>query len=102
MHCVTLIKNKVIMSNEVKQNQTFSNILSLPKKFSNVCLILHQFPYLWRKMVTIEIVLLNFFGVKMSDKMATSAYILKTVEKDPISVFTNFFATNKQYVKIKD
>ena len=35
-----------------------------------------------KKLVTIK--LLNFFaGVKMCDKMAISAYILKIVEKDP-------------------
>ena len=34
--------------------------------------------------VTIELFLLNFVGVvKMCDKMAISAYILKIVEKDP-------------------
>ena len=33
--------------------------------------------------MTIEIFLLNFFGVKMRDKMAISAYILKIVENDP-------------------
>ena len=54
--------------------------------------------------------LLNFF-VKMCDKMAISAYILKIVEKDPFlrlqmrakEMFKRdqFFSTNKQYVKIK-
>ena len=47
----------------------------------------------------------------MCDKMAISAYILKIVEKDPFLglkwelrkclIVTNFFFTNKQYVKIK-
>ena len=47
----------------------------------------------------------------MCDKMAISAYILKIVEKDPFlriqmrakEMFnvTNFFSTNKQYIKIK-
>ena len=38
-----------------------------------------------KKLVTIKNFLLNFFGggVKMCDKMAISAYILKIVEKDP-------------------
>ena len=45
----------------------------------------------------------------MCDKMAISAYILKIVEKDPFLGFkwelrkclivTNFFSTNKQYLK---
>ena len=52
-----------------------------------------------------------FWGVKMCDKMAISAYILKIVEKDPFlklqmrakEVFNrhHFFFTNKQDVKIK-
>ena len=47
----------------------------------------------------------------MCDKIAISAYILKIVEKDPflrlrmrakkMLIVTNFFSTNKQYVKIK-
>ena len=47
----------------------------------------------------------------MCDKMAISAYILKIVKKDPFLrlqmrvqeclMVTNFFSTNKQYVKIK-
>ena len=58
-----------------------------------------------------KISLLTFFrggGVKMSDKMAISAYILKIVKKDTFLKFQikakemlNFFSTNKQYVKIK-
>ena len=50
-------------------------------------------------------------GVKMCDKMAISAYILKIVEKDPFfklqmrakEYFNHhqLFSTNKQYVKIK-
>ena len=37
-----------------------------------------------KKLVTIKIFLLNFFGgFKMRDKMEISAYILKIVEKDP-------------------
>ena len=47
----------------------------------------------------------------MCDKMANSAHILKIVENDPFLrlqmtakeclIVTNFFYTNKQYVKIK-
>ena len=46
----------------------------------------------------------------MCHKMAISAYILKIVEKDPFlrlqmrakeMFVTNFFSTNKQYLKIK-
>ena len=38
-----------------------------------------------RKLVTIKHFLLNFFWeVKMCDKMAIYAYILKIVEKDPL------------------
>ena len=39
--------------------------------------------------MTIKLFLLNFFGgwVKMCDKMAISAYILKIVEKDPFLRF---------------
>ena len=65
-----------------------------------------------KKLVTIKLFLLNFFGgVKMCCKMAISAYILKIVEKDPFlrlqmrakEMFNRhqFFSTNKQYVKIK-
>ena len=40
-----------------------------------------------KNLVTIKLFLLNFFfwggGVKMCDKMAISAYILKIVENDP-------------------
>ena len=41
--------------------------------------------YLWgKKLVTIKHFLLNSFGgVKMCDKMATSAHILRIVENDP-------------------
>ena len=53
------------------------------KNTRTICLILHQFnlyvPVLFiceKKLVMIEIFLLNFFGgVKMCDKMAISAYI---------------------------
>ena len=39
-----------------------------------------------KKLVTIKHFLLNFFfWVKMCDKIAISAYILKIVEKDPFS-----------------
>ena len=64
-----------------------------------------------KKLVTIKRFLLNFWGVKMCDKMAISAYILKIVEKDPFlrlqmrakEMFNRhqFFSTNKQYIKIK-
>ena len=53
----------------------------------------------------------NDLNLKMREKMAISAYILKIVEKDPflrlqmrakkISIVTNLFSTNTQYVKIK-
>ena len=40
--------------------------------------------------MTIKHFLLNFFwGVKMCDKMAISAYILKIVEKDPFFKASN-------------
>ena len=65
--------------------------------------------------MTIKHFLLNSFffggGVKMCDKMAISAHILKIVEKDPFlrlqmkdkEMFNRhqFFSTNKQYIKIK-
>ena len=68
-----------------------------------------------KELVTIKHSLLNFSGggegVKMCDTMTISAYILKIVEKDPFLrlqmrakeslTVTNFFSTNKQYVKIK-
>ena len=65
-----------------------------------------------KKLVTIKHFLLNFLfgGVKMRDKMATSAYILKIVENDPFlrlqmrakEMFNGhqFFSTDKQYVKL--
>ena len=50
-------------------------------------------------------------GVKICDKMAISAYILKIVQRDPFlrpqmraeEMFNRdqFFSANKQYVKIK-
>ena len=64
-----------------------------------------------KKLVTIKHFLLNFFGVKICDKMAMSAYILKIVEKDPFlrlqmrakEMFDRHqsFSANKQYVNIK-
>ena len=64
--------------------------------------------------MTIKLFLLNFFeggGVKMCDKVAISAYILKIVENDTVlrlqmrakEMFNRhqFFSTNKQYVKMK-
>ena len=61
--------------------------------------------------MTIKHFLLNFLGVKMCDKMAISAHILKIVENDPFlrlqmrvkGMFNHhqFFSTNKQYAKIK-
>ena len=36
-----------------------------------------------KNLVTIKQFVLNFLGVKMCDKMAISAYILKIVKKDP-------------------
>ena len=60
--------------------------------------------------MTIKI-FLTFLGVKMCDKMAISAYILKIVEKDPFlrlqmsakEMFNRhqFFSTHKQHAKIK-
>ena len=52
--------------------------------------------------MTIKLFLLNFLGVKLCDKMAISAYILKIVEMDPflmlqlrvkedLSQFSHFF-----------
>ena len=62
--------------------------------------------------MTIKQFLVNFFWeVKMCDKMAIYAYILKIVEKDPRlrlqmsakQMFNRhqFFPAHKQYVKIK-
>ena len=61
-----------------------------------------------RQLVAISF--LTFWEVKMCDKLAISAYILKIVEKDPFLRFQmkakemfnrhQFFSTNKQYVKI--
>ena len=66
--------------------------------------------------MTVKLFLLNISGgggggVKMCDKMAISAYILKIVESDPFlrlqmrvkEMFNRhqIFSTNKQYVKIK-
>ena len=61
--------------------------------------------------MTIKLFPLDFFGVKMCDKMAISAYILKIVENDPfLKVQTStketfnrhqFYSTNKRYIKIK-
>ena len=56
-------------------------------------------------------IFLTLWVVRMCDKMAISAYILKVVEKDPFlslqmrakEMFNRhqFFSTNKQYVKIQ-
>ena len=75
-------------------NQSFTQYFVFTKKNTpTICLILHQFNlYVLlicpKKLVTIKIFLFNFLGgggrgVKMRDKMAISAYILKIVEKDP-------------------
>ena len=63
------------------------------KNTPTVSLILHQFDLdvlliCGKKLATINIFLVNFFGgggggVKMRDKMAIPAYILKIVENDP-------------------
>ena len=51
--------------------------------------------------MTIKIFLLNLLrGVKIRDKIAISASIMKIVEKDPF-LRPQLFSTNKQYVKIK-
>ena len=63
--------------------------------------------------MTIKHFLPNLFGgVKMCDKIAISAYILKIVRKDPFlrlqmrakEMFNRyqFFSTNKQYVKMQN
>ena len=66
---------------------------SLPKDTPQICLILHQFNlyvlHIYeKKLVTIKIFLLNFFGGGgggggMCDKMAIYTYILKIAENDP-------------------
>ena len=55
------------------------------QRFVSFCISLIFTYYLLveKKLVTIKHFLLDFFGVKMCDKMAISAYNLKTVEKDP-------------------
>ena len=49
----------------------------------DTCIIFTDCLFVEKKFVTIKHFLLNFFWVKMCDKIATSAYILKIVEKDP-------------------
>ena len=62
--------------------------------------------------MTIKLFLFNFFqGIKMCDKMAISAYILKRIEKGPFLRLQmkakedfnrhQLFSTNKPYVKRK-
>ena len=72
--------------------QSFTNISSLIIKILQrlvsfcISLIFKNCLFVEKKSVTIKHFLLNFFfggGVKMCDKMAISAYILKIVEKDP-------------------
>ena len=74
------------------KSEFYQHSVLTKKKFSND---LSQFAsvqslhttYLWKKLVTIEIFLLNFFwgeGVKMCNKMATSAYIFEKSRKGPI------------------
>ena len=58
------------------------------------CLILHQFNLnvlliCGKKLVMIEILLLNIFGVKMRNKMAISAYIFEQSRKGPIFKASN-------------
>ena len=48
-------------------NQSFTNILSLPKKYSNdlshfASVQSLRIAYLWKKLMTAEIFLVNFFG----------------------------------------
>ena len=62
-------------------------------------------------MVNLHLLIYFFGGIKMCDKMAISAYILKIVENDPFLRLQmrakedfnrhQYFSTNKQYVKIK-
>ena len=86
---------KLVMIKNVKfrpLNKSFTSISPSPKK------ILHRFVlfcisvifkyclFVKKKLMTIKHFFLNFFWeVKMCDKMAISAYILKIVENDPFS-----------------
>ena len=63
----------------------FCSAMSRNKRFVSFCIsLIFTYCLFAEKMVTIEIYLLNFFErVKMLDKMAISAIMLKIVEKDP-------------------
>ena len=52
--------------------------------FDILSVLVFRIAYLWkRNWCRLNISFLTFWGVKMCDKMAISAYILKIVEKDP-------------------
>ena len=82
-----MIKNvKIVMiwAFESKFYQYFVFTKAIPQRFVSFCIILiFKYYSFVEKMVKIKLFLLNFIGVKMCDKMAISAYVLKIVEKDP-------------------
>ena len=106
------VKIVIIQDFESKFYQYFIFTKKLLHRFVSFCISLIlslRVAYLWKKrLVTIKLFLLDFFGgreVKMCDKMAISAYTLKIVEKDPFlrlqrrakETFNRhqFFSTNK-------
>ena len=83
-----MIKNvKIVIIQAFKSK--FCQYFVFTKKFLHrfvsfcISLIFTYWLFVGKKLLTIKHFLLKFWGVKMCDKMAISAYILKIVEKDP-------------------
>ena len=87
-----MIKNVKLVIIQVFKSKFYQSLCQ--KNTPTICLILHQFNLYvllicGKKLVTIEILLLNFLGVKMHSKMAISAYIFEKSRKGPISKPSN-------------
>ena len=59
------------------------DLQTLNLKLDQVVFIFRYCLFVGKKLVTLNISFIIFWGVKMCDKMTISAYILKIVEKDP-------------------
>ena len=111
------VKIVIIYAFKSKIHQYFVFTKKIFHRFVSFCisLIFTYHLFTQKKLVTIKHFLLNFFflggGVKMCDKMAICAYILKIVEMNPFlrlqmrakEMFNRhqFLFPNKQCIKIK-
>ena len=81
----------ILKSKIWKPKISHKNTIKILYRFASFCinLIFMYCLYVEKKLVTIKHLFLNFLGVKMCDKMAISAYILKIIER------THFKASNE-------